>query len=162
MQKITLIAALNPKGIIGKNNKIPWHIPEDFAFFKEHTLGKPIIMGRKTWESLPRRPLVNRRNIIISHNPNYTAAGAEVFINLQNALIACNREPEIMIIGGAQIYAQALPFATDLLLTEVYIVTNGDTYFPQFSIEEWPEKKRISHVSQNGIHFDFVHRIRLR
>ncbi|WP_038316122.1 dihydrofolate reductase [Kingella kingae] len=157
MQKITLVAALAQNRVIGANNDIPWHIPEDFAFFKQYTSGKPVIMGRKTWDSLPRKPLPHRRNIVITRQANWQATGAEVQGDVQAALQSCADAPEIIIMGGAQIYAQALPFATDLRLTEITLLPQGDTHFPEFAPQEWCEQSRESCVSQNGIAFDLVH-----
>ena len=134
MQKITLIAACAPDRCIGIGNAMPWHLPEDFAFFKSYTLGKPVIMGRKTWESLPKKPLPGRRNIVISRRPDYPADGAELAYGLKEAFALCTEAEEIIVMGGAQIYAQALPFATDLRITEVDVqVTNGDAFFPSIS-----------------------------
>ena len=110
MTKITLIAACAENLCIGAGNAMPWHIPEDFAFFKAYTLGKPVIMGRKTWESLPVKPLPERRNIVISRQADYCAAGAETAASLEAALALCADMGEIVIMGGAQIYAQAMPF----------------------------------------------------
>ncbi|ULJ61802.1 dihydrofolate reductase [Wielerella bovis] len=157
MTQITLIAALTHNRVIGANNDIPWHIPEDFAFFKQYTTNKPVIMGRKTWDSLPRKPLPNRRNIVISRQPEYIATGAEVFADLPNAIQACGEVAEIIIMGGAQIYAQALPLATDLRLTEVQLSPQGDTFFPKFSAQHWREITRVKHIAANGIAFDLVH-----
>ena len=155
--QITLIAALAQNRIIGNANQIPWHIPEDFAFFKRYTTGKPIIMGRKTWDSLPRKPLPNRRNIVITRQADWQADGAEAVRDFQAALQACAGEREAMIIGGAQIYAIALPFATDLRLTVIALAPAGDAYFPEFSRDEWHEVAREAHVSAQGIGYDFVH-----
>ena len=155
--QITLIAALAQNRIIGNANQIPWHIPEDFAFFKRYTTGKPIIMGRKTWDSLPRKPLPNRRNIVITRQANWQADGAEAVHDFQAALQACAGEREAVIIGGAQIYAIALPFATDLRLTEIALNPAGDTYFPEFSRDEWREVAREAQVSERGLAYDFVH-----
>lgn len=158
MQKITLIAAYADARCIGINNTMPWHLPEDFAFFKRYTSGKPVIMGRKTWESLPKKPLPERRNIVISRQTDYAADGAEVVTSLGDALALCADAPEIIIMGGAQIYAQALPLATDLRLTEVALqVEGGDAFFPEFSADEWQETARESHTSAKGIDYVFVH-----
>ena len=157
MQKITLIAAMARNRVIGLENRIPWHIPEDFAFFKQYTLGKPVIMGRKTWESLPRKPLPSRTNIVVSRQTDFQAAGAKVFIDLSQAIEYYQNAEEIIIMGGAQIYQQALPLATDLRLTEIALNLQGDTFFPSFSHEKWQEVSRQSYVSQEGIAFDFVH-----
>ncbi|SSY71056.1 dihydrofolate reductase [Alysiella crassa] len=160
MQKITLIAALAQNRIIGANNDIPWHIPEDFAFFKHYTSGKPVIMGRKTWDSLPRKPLPNRRNLVITRQTDWVGQGAEVFANLADALAACGDVAEIIIMGGAQIYAQSIDLATDLRLTEVALQADGDTYFPEFAADVWREVSREKQVSQNGTGFDLVHYVR--
>ena len=119
MQKITLVAAVGSNGCIGVGNDMPWHIPEDFAFFKAYTSNKPVVMGRKTWESLPKKPLPNRRNIVVSRQADYVATGAEIVPDLAAALALCNTVEEIILMGGAQIYNQALSLATDLRLTEV-------------------------------------------
>ena len=155
--QITLIAALAQNRIIGNANQIPWHIPEDFAFFKRYTTGKPIIMGRKTWDSLPRKPLPNRRNIVITRQADWQADGSEAVRDFQAALQACAGEREAVIIGGAQIYAIALPFATDLRLTEIALNPAGDAYFPEFSRDKWREVAREAQVSERGLAYDFVH-----
>nr|WP_314488221.1 dihydrofolate reductase [uncultured Kingella sp.] len=155
--QITLIAAVAQNRIIGNGNQIPWHIPEDFAFFKRYTTGKPIIMGRKTWDSLPRKPLPNRRNIVITRQADWQADGAQVVHDFQAALQACAGECEAVIIGGAQIYAAALPVASDLRLTEIALNPVGDAFFPPFSRDEWREVAREAHVSAQGIGYDFVH-----
>ncbi|XXQ69301.1 dihydrofolate reductase [Neisseriaceae bacterium B1] len=159
MQKITLIAAMAQNRVIGKQNDIPWHIPEDFAFFKAYTTGKPVIMGRKTWDSLPRKPLPNRRNIVITRQQDWADEGAEVFSDFQAALTACADAPEIIIMGGAQIYAQALAdnLATDIRLTEIALEPDGDALFPEFSRETWQEISREAQVSAQGIAFNLVH-----
>lgn len=156
-QKITLVVATAKNGCIGIHNDMPWHIPEDFAFFKTYTSGKPVIMGRKTWESLPKKPLPNRRNIVISRNTDYVAEGAEVVNGLQDALALCAQEAEIIIMGGAQIYAEALPLATDLRITEVDLVVDGDAFFPVVNQTMFIECERLPHLSAKGIGFDFVH-----
>ncbi|MDN8582301.1 dihydrofolate reductase, partial [Eikenella corrodens] len=114
MPTITLIAAVADNCCIGSGNAMPWHIVEDFAFFKRYTLGKPVVMGRKTWDSLPKKPLPGRRNIVITRQPLWQAEGAERADSLDAALAMLVDVPEIIIMGGAQIYAQALPLATDL------------------------------------------------
>lgn len=155
--KITLVVATARNGCIGINNDMPWHIPEDFAFFKAYTSGKPVVMGRKTWESLPKKPLPNRRNLVVSRQADYVAVGAEVVTSLQDALQSCAAAPETIIMGGAQIYAQALPLATDLRITEVALDVAGDAFFPSISPHEWQLLERQEHVSSKGIAFAFVH-----
>ena len=159
-QQITLIAAVAKNDVIGINNLMPWHIKEDFKFFKEFTTGKPVIMGRKTWESLMTRPLPNRRNIVITRQTDYEAVGAEVVGDLQAAFALCTDVPEIIVMGGAQIYAEALPLATDLRITEVDLSVDGDAYFPSIDASTWQEVEREAHVSANGLAFSFVHYLR--
>lgn len=162
MQKITLVAAFAHRYCIGINNRIPWHLPEDFQFFRNYTIGKPVIMGRKTWESLPRKPLPDRRNIIISRQTDYPAAGAEIMDSLTAALNACSKAPEIIIMGGAQIYTEAMPAATDLRITEVGLSVAGDAFFPKISSSDWQEISREAHTAANGTGYAFVHYERLR
>lgn len=159
MPKITLIAAYAARRCIGINNTMPWHLPEDFAFFKSYTTGKPVIMGRKTWESLPRKPLPGRQNIVITRQA-YQAEGAQTAASLEDALALCQGVEEVIIMGGAQIYAQALPIATDLRLTEVGLDVDGDAFFPEFSTETWQETSRENHVSAKGIEYAFVHYVK--
>ena len=156
-QHITLVVATAKNGCIGINNDMPWHIPEDFAFFKAYTSGKPVVMGRKTWESLPKKPLPNRRNIVITRQADYVAEGAEVVGDLQAAFALCADALEIIVMGGAQIYAEALPLATDLRITEVDLNVEGDAYFPTVDANVWQEVARETHVSAKGIAFAFVH-----
>ncbi|WP_082783566.1 dihydrofolate reductase [Snodgrassella sp. CFCC 13594] len=156
--QITLVAALASNRCIGHQNQMPWHIPEDFAFFKQYTLGKPVIMGRKTWDSLPRKPLPERKNIVITRQASWQESGADTVHSLQAALNKLADVPEIIIMGGAQIYAEALPLATDMRLTEVHANVSGDAFFPAFPINQWRESSRSTHVSaKNGLVFDFVH-----
>ena len=156
-QLITLVVATAKNGCIGINNDMPWHIPEDFAFFKTYTSGKPVVMGRKTWESLPKKPLPNRRNIVITRQADYVAEGAEVVGNLQAAFALSANAPEIIVMGGAQIYAEALPLASDLRITEVDLSVDGDAYFPSIDASTWQEVEREAHVSAKGLAFSFVH-----
>ena len=141
-QQITLVVATAKNGCIGINNGMPWHIPEDFAFFKAYTSGKPVVMGRKTWESLPKKPLPNRRNIVITRQADYVAEGAKVVGDLQAAFALCADAPEVIVMGGAQIYAEALPLATDLRITEVGLTVDGDAYFPSVDAHAWKELAR--------------------
>lgn len=159
MPKITLIAAYAARRCIGINNTMPWHLPEDFAFFKSYTTGKPVIMGRKTWESLPCKPLPGRQNIVITRQ-DYQAEGTQTAASLEDALALCQGVEEVIIMGGAQIYAQALPIATDLRLTEVGLDVDGDAFFPEFSTETWQEASRENHVSAKGIEYAFVHYVK--
>ncbi|MBQ9259230.1 MAG: dihydrofolate reductase [Neisseriaceae bacterium] len=162
MQKITLIAAVDKNNAIGKDNKMAWHIPEDFAFFKQYTLNKPIIMGRKTWDSLPKKPLPERRNIILSQQPDLYIENAEVFNHIDQVFGELKNEAEIVIIGGAQIYRQFLPFATDIRLTEVNLtIENADAFFPMIDHNQWQMVEKTPQISaKNQCEFAFVHYIK--
>jgi len=129
--RVTLIAAMSSDGVIGAGGGLPWHLPDDFRQFKRRTRGKPVIMGRKTWESLPRRPLPGRHNVVITRQAAYEAPGATVVRSLEAALEAAGEAPEVMVLGGAQIYAAALPRADRMVLTHVDAEVPGDTRFPE-------------------------------
>lgn len=132
MSSIALIAAMTAKDhVIGLNNKMPWHLPADLKHFKKVTQGKPIIMGRKTFESIGR-PLPNRRNMVVSRNPSLSLPNCETFNSLSLAIDAAEDARETMIIGGGQIYKQALPLASRLYLTLIEANINGDAYFPDW------------------------------
>lgn len=159
--KISLISAVAENGVIGRNNDMPWHLPDDFAFFKRKTSHHPIIMGRKSLEALGK-PLPNRTNIVITRNPDFTAAGVTVVHTLEDAIDEAKKADrptdEIFVIGGAEIYAMALPIATTLYLTEIYQAFEGDTYFPSFDKREWKEVSRRLHPAdeRHVVAFDFV------
>ena len=125
---ITLIVAVAENGVIGRGGQLPWRLPADLKHFKAVTMGKPVLMGRRTWESIGR-PLPGRRNIVVSRQPGYAAAGAEVFAGLDDALRALGAEAEVMIIGGAEIYRAALAQATRVHLTRVHAAPEGDVFF---------------------------------
>ena len=155
---LSIIVAVARNGIIGATNDagvgtLPWHLPEDLKHFKETTSGHPIIMGRKTWESLGR-PLPNRRNMVISRQPGYGATGAEVFDSLPAALAAVGHDTAF-VIGGAELYRQALPLASTLIITEVGIDAEGDTLFPAIDTH-WAEATRSNHISASGIPYALV------
>jgi dihydrofolate reductase len=134
--KISIIVARSTQGVIGRDNELPWRLPADLKHFKSTTLGHPIIMGRNTWESLGR-PLPDRRNIVISRTPGFSAEDAETFSSLEDALSACETSDQIFIIGGAQVYEQAIEFADEMIITEVQIDVVGDAHFPEFEEEDW-------------------------
>lgn len=152
MPQIILIAAVAKNHVIGRDNQLIWNIPEDMAHFKQLTAGQTVLMGRKTWESLPPRfrPLPGRRNIVISRQADYAAPGAEVAHSLENGLKIASTAAAIFIIGGEQIYAQALPLADRLELTEVDLTPEGDAWFPEISAAEWSAVSRQEFVSSNG------------
>lgn len=155
--KIALIVAMTPQRVIGRDNTLPWKISDDLKRFKALTTGHSIIMGRKTWDSLGRA-LPNRRNLIITRSADFTASGAEVFHSLEGALAACAHEARLFIIGGAQIYAQALAQADELFITEVHADIAGDAYFPEFAHDAFLEVARQTHPAddRNEFAFDFV------
>lgn len=153
---ISLIAALTQNRVIGKDNDMPWHIPEDLKFFKKTTLGKPMIMGRKTFESLPGL-LPKRRHIVVTRQIDLKLECAELAHSLEEAIdLAAQDDKEIMVIGGAQLYALALPLASRMYLTYIHANINGDTFFPDFKQEEWQEITREDKVSESGIAFSWV------
>jgi dihydrofolate reductase len=135
--QIALIAALTEQGVIGNQNKLPWHFPEELKYFRKVTLGKPVIMGRKTFESLGNRPLPDRKNIILSRDKNFSATDCIVVDSPEAAIKAVEKEREIMVIGGAQVYQQFLPLATRLYLTIIHQEYVGDAYFPTVNWNEW-------------------------
>lgn len=154
--RLSLIAAVAANGIIGSGNALPWRLPEDLKHFKALTLGHPVIMGRKTYESIGR-PLPGRRNLIVTHNAAYRAEGCETKTSLAAALDACgSTEGEVFAIGGAQIYAVALPIAQRIYLTEIQCNFSGDASFPAFERHAWRETVRESQQSAEGLRFDFV------
>ena len=155
---LALIAACARGGVIGLENRLPWHLPEDMKFFRETTRGKPVIMGRKTWESLPDafRPLPGRLNIVVSRNPDFHATGGTVVANLEAALAAAGDADIAFVIGGAELYRLTLPLADRLLLTEIDRDYAGDAFFPDFDRCVWREASRQSQVAESGLPFAFV------
>lgn len=130
--KISLVVAKSKNNVIGKNNQLPWHLPADLKHFKNITMGKPIVMGRKTAESIGK-PLPGRRNIIISHNKNFFATGCDIFHSIDDALKALKSEKEVMIIGGANLYAQMIEKADCIYMTVIDAEFEGDTFFPELN-----------------------------
>ena len=152
---ISMIVARSRNHVIGRNNQMPWKISADLQFFKRVTMGHPVIMGRKTWESIGR-PLPGRRNIVVSRNNDYEATGAELADSLNEALNRLNESTRVFVIGGEQLFKQAFAMADRLYITEIDIdVEGGDTFFEIPNPSEWEEAERISE-SENNIHFDFV------
>ena len=146
MSIVSLVYAVSRNGVIGRDGGLPWHIPSDLKHFKAVTIGKPVIMGRKTWESLPRKPLPGRRNLVISRNVTYHAEGADVMPSLEAALAATAGEAEVCVIGGAEIFKAALPLAHKIYLTRVLAEVAGDTIMPELSAKQWHELERQSHA----------------
>lgn len=152
---LVLIAAVAANGVIGVDNSLPWRLPGDLKRFKALTLGNPIIMGRKTWESLGRA-LPGRHNIVVTRTADFTAPGATVVNSVNAALAACTNAERAFVIGGAEIYAQTLPLANRLELTEIHADITGDAHFPAFDLAEWRETARETRRGEEGLEYDFV------
>jgi dihydrofolate reductase len=144
---LSLIVAMDKNGVIGVNGRLPWHLPDDMKWFREQTIGKPVIMGRKTFESIPEkfRPLPGRHNIIHTRNVKFHAEGATIVHSLGEALAAAGNVAEVMIIGGAELYAQFLPQADRIYLTQIDAAFEGDASFPEITPSAWRERWRQVH-----------------
>jgi dihydrofolate reductase len=153
--RIYLVAAVAANGIIGVDGHLPWHLPEDLKHFKRLTLGHPVIMGRKTWESLGKA-LPGRDNIVVTRRAGYDAPGASVANSLEAALALCTGEPVAFVIGGEGLFKESLPVAAGLVLTEIQRDYEGDTRFPAYDRSRWRETQREAHTAANGVRFDFV------
>jgi dihydrofolate reductase len=155
--KLHLIYARARNGVIGANNQLPWHLPEDLAHFKRTTLGQPVIMGRKTWDSLPAkfRPLPGRLNIVVTRQTDWHAEGAVRASSIQDAMHQCTETGHAWVIGGAEIYAQAAPFAASAVVTEIDQDFEGDAHAPVLG-SQWQEVQRETHTAANGLAFSFV------
>lgn len=154
MTHLACIVAYANNRVIGVDNQLPWRLKADLQFFKQTTLGHPIIMGRKTWDSLGR-PLPGRRNIVITRQLDWQAEGAERATSLEQALALVQETPMAFILGGEQIYKLALPLCQTLYVTEVDLTPTGDAFFPELS-SEWVEVSRQVQASENNINFSFV------
>ncbi len=155
--RLHLIYARAANGVIGKDNALPWHLPEDMAHFKRTTLGCPVIMGRKTWDSLPVkfRPLPGRTNIVVTRDPDWAAEGATRANSLEAARDLCPAGSDAWVIGGAQVYAHALPLASTVVVTEIAREFEGDAFAPTLGVE-WQETARDSHAAASGMPYAFV------
>lgn len=155
--RIALIAALDRNGLIGRDNALPWRLPADLQHFKRLTLGKPIVMGRLTWESLGR-PLPGRHNIVLTRDPAYHAEGASVVHSIDAALAAAGAVDEVMVIGGAALYRTLLPRAARLYLTRIDAAFDGDAWFPEVDPAAWREVARETHApdERNPYPYAFV------
>ena len=161
--RLAVIVAQSENRVIGRNNKLPWHLPEDLKYFKSVTMGKAIIMGRKTYDSIGR-PLPGRTNIVVSRNANYQQPGVEVVHDLPSAikqaesLAIISGNDEALIIGGSQLYQQALPFADRLYLTQVHHQVDGDAYFPEIFDADWElvEREDFSADDRNPYNYSFL------
>ena len=155
--KISIIVAMAANGVIGRDNQLPWHLPADLKHFKQTTMGKPILMGRKTWESIGR-PLPGRTNIVITRDSTYTAAGCEVVNSIDAAIAAAGEQDEVMVIGGAELYRQILPDTDTIYLTRIHEALAGDTRFPEIHNTEWHQVERVDHEAdeKNTHNYSFI------
>lgn len=153
-----LIYARSRNNVIGVRGDLPWHLPEDLAHFKNTTLGQPVIMGRVTWQSIPEkfRPLPGRTNVVVSRQPDFSAPGAQVVSSLQAGLDLFPAEQVVWLIGGAQLYSQALPLAQQLVITEIDADYEGDAFAPTLQAHEWRELHRSKHTSAQGLVYSLV------
>jgi len=154
---VSLIWAMDENRLIGRQNALPWHLPADLQWFKQNTLGKPILMGRKTYESIGR-PLPGRTNIVLTRQQGLVIDGCTVVTSLDEAKLAVPEADEIMVIGGAEIYAALLPEAERLYVTQVHAECEGDAWFPAFDMQGWRESFREEHAAddRNPYPYDFV------
>ena len=154
---LNLIFARARNGVIGKDNTLPWHLPEDLAHFKQTTLGQPVVMGRKTWESLPPkfRPLPGRTNIVVTRQTDWQAEGAVVAHSIKEAVQHCPADAQVWVIGGAEVYAQAMPLANRAVVTEIEQDFEGDAFAPPLG-PDWQEVQRESHCTDTGMPYSFV------
>jgi len=155
--ELKLIYARSRNGVIGREGQLPWHLPADLAPFKQTTLGQAVVMGRKTWDSLPERfrPLPGRTNIVITRQKDWQAAGALVAHSLDQAMALCPESEPLWVIGGAEVYAQALPLASTVVVTEIDIDVQGDAHAPHLGAE-WIEMSRQLHSNEGGLGYSFV------
>jgi dihydrofolate reductase len=160
--KVSVIAAVARGGVIGRDGGIPWRLPEDLGRFRELTVGHAVVMGRRTWESLPDRfrPLPGRTNVVVTRNRDWSARGADRAGSVEEALDLLDSEPQVFVIGGGEIYTEALPFVDELLLTEIDADIAGDTTFPSWDREEFEEIERDERVAEDGTRFAFVRYVR--
>lgn len=150
---ISIIAAMTDDRVIGINNSLPWKLPSDMSWFRQQTLGKPILMGRKTFDSFGARPLPERNNIIVTRDQDYQSAGVTVVHSIEEALQAAGKVEEIMIIGGASFYAQMLPQTQRMYLTRVHTEVTGDAWFPAFDESQWRQVERIDcEADERNVH----------
>lgn len=162
MMNISFVVAVARNGVIGKNNDLPWRLPDDMKFFMSKTKGHHVVLGRKNYDSLPAKfkPLPERTNIIVTHQKDFTVPGAVIVHSIEDAIAFArnNRETDLMIIGGAEIYKLAFPFANTLYITEIDADVEGDVYFPKFDKAEWTELERVHHPAdaKHPYAFDFV------
>ena len=153
---ISIIAALGNNNVIGLNNSLPWRLPADLKYFKENTLGKTIVMGLKTFQSVGAKPLPGRKNIILNNDEEYRAPeNCLIAKSIEELLEMTKNEKEVMICGGASVYKQFLPLASKLYITYIYGDFRGDTYFPEINLKEWKEAKRTNNKADENNNYDY-------
>jgi dihydrofolate reductase len=155
MTNLSLIVAVSSNHVIGLNNTLPWHLPEDLKRFRTLTTGHHIVMGRKTYESLGRL-LPDRTTVIITRNRDYRVDGAVICHSLDEAILACSHDDEVFVIGGAELYQQALQYVNTIYLTEVALTVEGDAFFSEIDASIWKETTRETHHSTKGFSFSYV------
>ena len=158
--RIAMIAAMANQRVIGKNNKMPWHLPEDLRHFKAMTMAKPVLMGRKTFDSIGK-PLPGRHNIVISRQAGYQPQDVTVVNSVENAILAAGECEELVIIGGGDLYKQMLPRADILYITEINLDVAGDTYFPDWNDGSWQIENSVTSINDKGLQYTFNTLIKL-
>ncbi|MCS6239447.1 type 3 dihydrofolate reductase [Shewanella baltica] len=157
--RIAMIAAMANNRVIGKENKMPWHLPDDLRHFKAMTLGKPVVMGRKTFESIGR-PLPGRHNIVISRQTDLVIEGVTCVTSFDAAKQAAGECEELVVIGGGQLYAELLPYADILYLTQIKLEVEGDTFFPHWDDGTWKETESLSSINADGLEYRFINLVK--
>ncbi|MDH3888568.1 MAG: type 3 dihydrofolate reductase [Gammaproteobacteria bacterium] len=152
--KISIVVAMDANGVIGRGNELPWHLPADLQYFKKTTMGKPILMGRKTHESIGR-PLPGRTNIVITRDSGYQAKGCVVVNSIDAAMQAAGEQDEIMVIGGAEFYRQVLAHTSTIYLTRIHASVDGDTVFPELNATDWREVERSDQSADEKNPYDY-------
>lgn len=155
MTKLSIIVAIANHGVIGINNTLPWHLPEDLKRFRALTMGHHIIMGRKTYDSLGRL-LPGRITVIVTRNADYCIEGALIAHSLEQAIALCKDDDEVFLIGGAELYQAGLSIADTLYITEIDLDVAGDAYFPEIPKSQWQQTSREAHMSEKGLKFSYV------
>jgi dihydrofolate reductase len=140
--RVSWVVAASDNDVIGREGGLPWHVSSDLKLFKQITIGNPVIMGRKTWESLPKPPLPGRRNIVVSRQKAFQAEGADIAQSVEAAIRLCSGASEVSIIGGGEIYSASLPMTDRIYLTRIHLTVDGDTFLPALDEAEWREVQR--------------------
>jgi len=159
MTKVAIIVAMTKDNVIGAGNDIPWYCPADLQYFKRTTLGSPVLMGRKTYQSLKIKPLPGRKNIIVTRNPELVCEGCEVVTSLESGLQLASDEENLFVIGGADIYKQSMSIAEQLYITYVDVKVEGDRFFPQVDLSEWNLAQEKTYLADEKNHHNMVFKV---